>query len=906
MQIVEQLNTALADRYRIDGEIGSGGMAIVYRAHDIRHDRSVALKVLNPELGALLGPTRFLAEIRVTANLQHPNLLPLFDSGEANGLLFYVMPYVEGESLRSRLTRERQLPIDEAVHIAASVAGALEYAHVHGVIHRDLKPENILMQAGQPMVADFGIALAVKKAGGERITHTGISIGTPQYMSPEQATGDRVIDGRSDIYSLAAVLYEMLTGDPPHTGNTLQSIVAKVLVEDVPSVRVTRPNVPEHIAHAISRGLEKLPADRWSSARAFGDALSGGRPSSASEAPAPVSRRWPTVAPRRRAIVLGSICTALGVGLGVTIASWPRSQPRGQLSWVDLALPDSTDPQPVGTITRQRLQEGVSAVTERFLAISRDGSVIAYTGSATQSLFVRPLDELSSRRVVGTEGAQCPSFSPDGRWIVFVSTGRLKKVAVRGGSPIVIADSAGRCGIWTDRNDIVYDFRGELFRVSADGGPVSVVTRSDTSKLIGQMVPGEALPGSNAALISVTEQFNQDWQLGLVSLPGGQITKLTRRDGIPRYSPAYANGYLVFGQSGGIVAVPFSLRTLTFTGPEVTLLQDTIVDFATAENGSLAYMSSGRGSLTLVAVGKGGKPRTLGGNAEGSPLRASAVTALDTAWFSWPRLSPDGKRIAVELRTGPFTWDIWVYDLVSRTLSRLTSNFTGIRPAGWTADGRSVVFMAIDSTSLDAPRRLVSQPWDGTTPPREIMPLPRNVHDVSVGPPHGYAASTMLRPGKPSDIWLTPLDTPSAARPLVATGASEGMPRLSRDGKLLAYISNETGRSEVYVRSLLGAGSRLQVSAGGGTQPAWSLDGRQLYYRGPGYMMRAMIARGSEVSVTQRDTLFRDVFVPHNMTNYDVFPGGQELLMIRAHSGAVRAAIVLNWPELLRQRAALR
>src|SRR5215467_13516309 len=191
-------------------------MATVFLARDVRHDRQVALKILNPELGAVLGVERFLAEIRVTANLQHPNLLPLFDSGDLDGTLFYVMPFVEGESLRARLSREKQLPISEALHIATSVAGALDYAHRHGVIHRDLKPENILLHEGQPMVADFGIALAVRNAGGNRITQTGLSLGTPQYMSPEQATGDRTVDGRADIYSLGAVLYEMLTGEPPH------------------------------------------------------------------------------------------------------------------------------------------------------------------------------------------------------------------------------------------------------------------------------------------------------------------------------------------------------------------------------------------------------------------------------------------------------------------------------------------------------------------------------------------------------------------------------------------------------------------------------------------------------------------------------------------------------------------
>src|SRR5215213_2342133 len=246
-----RLTAALSDRYRLEHELGSGGMATVYLAQDIKHDRKVAVKVLRPELAAVIGAERFLSEIKTTANLQHPHILPLHDSGEADSFLFYVMPFVEGESLRDRLTREKQLPIGDAVRIATEVAGALDYAHRHGVIHRDIKPENILLHDGSALVADFGIALAASKAGGERMTETGMSLGTPLYMSPEQAMGEREITARSDVYALGAVLYEMLTGEPPFTGATAQAVVAKVLTTEPMPPRDARKSIPPHVQDAV-------------------------------------------------------------------------------------------------------------------------------------------------------------------------------------------------------------------------------------------------------------------------------------------------------------------------------------------------------------------------------------------------------------------------------------------------------------------------------------------------------------------------------------------------------------------------------------------------------------------------------------------------------------------------------
>ena len=295
MTALPGLAVALSDRYRIERELGQGGMATVYLGHDLKHDRDVAIKVLHPDLGAALGGERFLTEIRTTARLQHPHILPLLDSGAADGFLYYVMPYVTGETLRARLERERQLPIEDALRIAREVADALGAAHHIGVIHRDIKPENILLQGGHALVADFGIALAVQQAGGQRMTQTGLSLGTPQYMSPEQAMGEKAVDPRSDIYALGAVTYEMLVGEPPFTGTSVQTIVAKVLTEKPIAPRALRDTVPAGVEHAILKALAKLPADRYATADKFSEALTSTVPEASVSRPVPRSARSQTV-----------------------------------------------------------------------------------------------------------------------------------------------------------------------------------------------------------------------------------------------------------------------------------------------------------------------------------------------------------------------------------------------------------------------------------------------------------------------------------------------------------------------------------------------------------------------------------------------------------------------------------
>ena len=268
-----ELTEALKDRYRLDRELGRGGMATVYLARDLKHDRLVALKVLHPELAASLGPERFLREIKVAARLSHTHIVPLYDSGQAGDLLYYVMPYVEGESLRQRLNREKQLPVDIAVQIARNVAGALDYAHRHQVVHRDIKPENVMLHEGEALVTDFGIAKAISASGGQTLTQTGMAVGTPAYMSPEQAAGETEPDGRSDVYSLGCVLYEMLAGTPPFTGPTAQAVISKRFTEPAPLLRAARPTAPEEIEQAVTKALARVPADRFATAAQLAQAL---------------------------------------------------------------------------------------------------------------------------------------------------------------------------------------------------------------------------------------------------------------------------------------------------------------------------------------------------------------------------------------------------------------------------------------------------------------------------------------------------------------------------------------------------------------------------------------------------------------------------------------------------------
>ena len=472
--VVARLSAALEGRYTIERELGEGGMATVYLADDLKHERKVALKVLKPELAAVVGAERFLVEIKTTANLTHPHILPLFDSGEADGFLFYVMPHIDGESLRERIDREKQLSVDDGVAITRKVADALDYAHEHGVVHRDIKPGNILLsERGEPLIADFGIALAVAQAGGGRMTETGLSLGTPHYMSPEQATGDRDVDPRSDVYALGCVLYEMLAGQPPFSATTAQAVLVKVLTMDAPSITSERRTVPPHVGHALAKTLEKLPADRFTSAAGFATALRDESftywaRTSATATPVaqlPGERTRPR---NRLTIVMTTLAPVLTLTLG-----WLLLRP--------------ASPRPVTRVSVHIPEDQFFDPSRGDLNLSADGSLIVYRGVGEDGqgqLWVRPWNVLDATPIRGTGGAFQPAISPDGQEVAFSAGGSIRVVPLQAGVSRTLAEARGICCAgWSSDGAWVYysEPAAGLRRVPAGGGSPEIVTEVDTA-----------------------------------------------------------------------------------------------------------------------------------------------------------------------------------------------------------------------------------------------------------------------------------------------------------------------------------------------------------------------------------------------------------------------------------------
>ncbi len=881
MSSLEQLRSALADRYTLERELGSGGMATVYLAEDLKHKRKVAIKVLKPELTAVLGAERFVQEITTTAALQHPHILPLFDSGTAYGpdksgpYLYYVMPFIDGETLRAKLDRETQLGIDESVRIASDVASALHYAHEHGVIHRDIKPENILLHEGRPMVADFGIALAVSAAAGGRMTETGLSLGTPHYMSPEQATAEKEITARSDIYSVGSVLYEMLTGNPPHTGASAQQIIMKIVTEEAAAVTKLRKSVPPNVAAAVAKALEKLPADRFASAKAFAEALTD--PSFTG-----------------------------GQGTGATHAAHGPSRPRARLAWVLLTgavgligilatLLWRRPPPPSGDVVRAILElpKGTE-ISYPSLSLSRDGSriVVSARQAGQPVLLQRPLNQLEFSLVAGSEDGARQFLSPDGKWVAFGTATSMRKVPLEGGQAVEVTKSPWAGGDWTADNTIYYTptYVGGLWRVPAGGGtPQQLSTRDTTTGELAHWWP-QLLPDGEHLLFTAFRTPIDSARIEVLSLKTGQRTMLLTGGISGRY---VSTGHLLYARGEALFAVPFDLGRLEVTGQPVPVVEDVAVEasdgragFAVSDNGTLAYLSatSFNTNLEMIWVDRRGttsEPITAPGRYQGL------------------RLSPDGRKLALDLARPGETRDVWILDLVRGTRTPLTSGGANDFAPLFTPEGTRVVFES-ERPVFDLYIRATDA--SGPATPLVVSSFDKVAGSITADGKTLLFTHSLL---PHAQVWTVPLD--GSGSPTFLLGSESGSlasPTLAPNQQWLAYVSEESGRGEVYLTRYpdVTNGRRL-VSASGGVDPRWTKGGRELTYRN-GREMIAVSVNPATGELGTPTTLFAGDFWSHsNAWSHDVTPDGERFLMLRRPAGTEprQVIVVTNWFQELKR-----
>ncbi len=798
--MIERLNAALADRYHVERELGEGGMATVFLAEDLRHHRKVAVKVLKPELAAVVGAERFLSEIETTARLQHPNILPLFDSGEADGFLFYVMPNVEGESLGARLEHEKQLPVDEAVRIALEVAEALESAHQHGVVHRDVKPANILLSQGRPLVADFGIALAVSAAGGHRLTETGLSLGTPHYMSPEQATGDRVVGPSSDVYSLGCVLYEMLVGEPPYTGGTAQAILGKVITSDPESVTAQRRSVPAHVDAVVTRALEKLAADRFASAADFARALTdeGFRHGTGGGTVASTGKKIATLA----GWVVAAVLAVLWLPSAFEVDTPPA------VRRLSLAIPDGAGP-------------------SEYLALTPDGSALIMADQGSGGLFVQWLDDLVRTPLTGAQAGREPTVSRDGQTVAVPTANGLYVVPLIGGSVrTVVPGGTLCCARWGEDGNIYFTDLddGSVYRVPSVGGEPELVLEADPAGRV--LSYYEPLPGGERAIFAADAAPSN---VEVVDTRSGHREVLA--EGARPY--VTETGHLLFVRAGGgLFAAPLDADAMELTGSPVLLVEGVGV-MAGGVDAMYAYSASG--DLVYWAP-----PEVEAQDVNELTWvdREGRVMSVDSAWtgaFESVELSPS--RLMAAVTVGEFLdTEIWIKEL-DKGLARRLTNYRGMnrRPV-WSPDGTSVAFIS----NRDGRRAVYSVPVEGIAAPELLFEHPGEDVDEVVWSTDGdwLIYRTGTSPNN-RDVYAHRL-RPDTTTIVVSAepDVDERSPALSPNGRWLAYVSNETGQDEVWVRPFpdVQRGSR-QVSRDLGVEPAWSEGGNELFFRSrPGFM----------------------------------------------------------------------
>ncbi len=799
-QIMTRLFRALADRYRIERKIGSGGTATVYLARDLKHDRDVAVKVLRPDLAAMLGSDRFLNEIKISARLDHPHILTLIDSGAADGFLYYVMPFVRGESLRDRLKREKELTVDEALDIARQITSALEYAHRQGIVHRDIKPENILIHEGEAVLTDFGLAMAVKEAGGTRLTESGISVGTPQYMSPEQATGDRVIDSRSDVYSIAAVLYEMLAGEPPHSGASVQTVIARVLTEPPTRLRVIRDSVPEGIDAAVTKALAKLPADRYANAGDFARAMATPR---APRRPSAQLRRWSPIA------IGGAVVTLAAIAAAFVLARKPAPPPppdRVQLTLTGNAVAPSLSPD--GT----RVAFGEKRCNE--------------TGYCTYQVVIQDTDG-SSRLVLTRDVGYIykSQWTGDGRFLVFAGSHPPSRqgafaVSTLGGETrflgCCIFDLLSGDTAFLHVGSVPGVSRGWVRRITVHDGHTldSIPVRDSRAPyyVIALSIPDRLIVASGKTSETAHELRLTDFRGRVINRIKSPFGSLGRSYGA-RWVPARRK--LVIASQRELAGTEFDILAMDVTASGIEPDVDTVSSGLQLGNGIFDVSRDGERllyfagpvetSLSTIDVG-----RT-------SPARLPATQVLSSTTRLRGQISPSGDKIFLARDAPRAGGHASQFSLIPRdgsAESQIPGAVENLIDFGWSPDGARVMYlhgiggnkirlMETDTTGRGT-REIARLEQSAAT---QFYPLPNGA--VCIMPGGRRSISIIRRPGKRDVTWHVPdwINVIGSISP-------------SRDAKSLSVLGvNRSGDSVVAATVNIESGGFDRIGIFAGSDP---------------------------------------------------------------------------------------
>ena len=883
--------------YEILSPLGAGGMGEVYKARDTRLDRAVAIKILGATLaGDPQFKDRLDREARAISQLTHPHICTLHDVGEHDGTAFLVMELLDGETLADRL-KKGALPVDEALKIGIQIADALDAAHRHDMVHRDLKPGNVMLTKGGAKLLDFGLA----KASGHAIADAGLSmlsttppdltaqgtiLGTFQYMAPEQLEGQNA-DARTDIFGFGAVLYEMLTGRKAFDGKSQASLIAAIIHATPELVSKVQPLAPAALDHIVRTCLAKDPDDRWQSARDLMRELkwiadAGVSLGSAARIPSAVGSRsgW-------------SRTLAWAPGIAAVVFAIA-----GLALWVRSPAPPTVAP---GTL-RFLLADQLPAISEelfRSFAISPDGRRVVYAAvsGGVRRLYIRDMQTLEAKPIVGTETGTDPFFAPDGKRLGFWAEGALKVIGIEGGSPVTLVQGAAdRGATWTPDDTIIYSPGPDvgLFRVAATGGTPQVVAKPDGTKRERSYRWPQILPGGDAVLFTIAGSdilsFDEA-RIAVRSLRTGEQHELLRGGSFPAYA---APGYLLYARAGALQAVRFNPAKTAIEGTPAAVLNGVATypsngaaQYAISSDGTLLYMRGGAVSTRTMLewVDRTGRSTPL--SVPPAPYQALSI-------------SPDGRFAALDIDAANAS--IWILEFARTTLNRLTLEWSNNWPF-WTPDGARIAFLS----SRAGVQSLFWQPIEGHA---EMEPLAPDSIAGDFSPDGRTLALEGSSPNRGEDVWTMSMDANHQTRPFVQTKFNEGQPRFSPNSRWLAYVSDETGRNEVYVQPFPGPGRRVRISTDGGEAPIWSRDGREVFYLSGAELMAVKVSAGAvDLSPQKPERLFRKNRCSLcSGLEYDVAPDGR-FLMIQPLEGTVPSApiaVVLNWSEELKARVPMK